>query len=96
MLRKLPYCIVAGLVVVAFLHFWPDTSDSFDLVQSNGQILKVFRRGWPITYVREGPFREGGVPIAAKIVANFLIYSVAFVGCVYAFERFWSRRQGKA
>jgi hypothetical protein len=73
----------------AVMHIVPVAYDAFDLVQFQGQQLKVFPRGWPLSYVFEGEFRDQPEMIAFKCILNVLSVFLA----LYLLSITWRKLQ---
>src|SRR5437016_3672286 len=72
-MRGFLFSSVASLAVAIAMHVLPPAWDSFDSHLSQGRSIKIFRRGWPISYVAEGPLRDQRTTIALKLVVNFTL-----------------------
>jgi hypothetical protein len=67
--------ILAGLLVSA-VHWLPLKTDSFTVVRQGNESVKVFRQGWPLSYVASGERPDSVGAIALKATTNFVVFSV--------------------
>lgn len=96
-MRRIFICLVASMLLAIALHFLPEKWDAFYPYEYQGRWIKVFPRGWPITYVFEGEMRDTSWVILLKLLGNVTLITLALLLAGFAWNsiRKW-RNKGKA
>jgi hypothetical protein len=74
----LAVAIVVATVMMFLFHYAPLIDDEFSVVKNGADYHKVFRHGWPLRYISQGPLSDTEGTIALRIGINFLLIA-AFV-----------------
>jgi len=78
---------VMAAVATGATHLLSTLTDSFSVVNIAGRYYKIFIRGWPMSYIASGEFREPWAEVTGIIALNFLVLWVLCVAVLWIFIR---------
>ncbi len=93
-MRRVIVYVVASILLAITMHIVPYACDCFYVVEYEGKLVKVFARGWPISYVFEGVFCDSPWAIASKLLANTIAVASVLLLVRFVWDR--ARRRVKS
>jgi hypothetical protein len=85
-MRRVFVSVVASVLLAIVMHVMPAAYDSFVVVELQGRSIKVFPRGWPVSYVFEGEMRDHLWLVALKLLVNVTLTSLTMLLIVFVWN----------